>query len=269
MSVENFIGQKKILDRIRNIDIDNLPKSLLLLGEPGSGRRSIIDIISNKLGLSIIDITENISLSLLNEINIKPIPCIYLINGAYLNIQKENVLLKFLEEPSVNCYIIIIGESKKQFLSTIINRCQIWELEPYSKEELFFFTKDDNILSIASTPGQIINLQNQNFEDLLNLCYTIIDKLCNANISNSLSIDKKIKFSDKDNTGFELDCFIRCLSNLIVSRLEVIDSNDSLLYNRLKSYYFITNEFYNNRYLNQVNKKLLFDSFLLSMKMVG
>ena len=58
MSVENFIGQKKILDRIRNIDIDNFPKSLLLLGESGSGRRSTIDIISNKLGLSIIDITD-------------------------------------------------------------------------------------------------------------------------------------------------------------------------------------------------------------------
>ena len=62
------------------------------------------------------------------------VPKIYIIDSSTISIKEQNIILKFVEEPLKNSYIIILKNSK--LLPTILNRCQKWKFEAYSKEEL-------------------------------------------------------------------------------------------------------------------------------------
>jgi len=58
-----------------------------------------------------------------------------IINGAdLLNIQSQNALLKTLEEPLKNRYLIITSASKNQLLPTILSRCAIVNLNQKTDE---------------------------------------------------------------------------------------------------------------------------------------
>ena len=63
-----MIGQNKIKNLIETSSLDNFPNSLILLGEKGSGKHTICDLISDKLNLQIIDISEKLTQEMIDEI---------------------------------------------------------------------------------------------------------------------------------------------------------------------------------------------------------
>ena len=148
-------GQDKLIQKIYNLNLDTFPRTLMLLGEEGSGKHSIVSIISDHLNLPIDDITESISLEKLNEIELRIEPHIYILSVNSISLKEENTILKFLEEPLKNSFIILLANGKDGLLPTILNRCQVWPLEKYKKvllKELFPEASDD-ILDICNTPG--------------------------------------------------------------------------------------------------------------------
>ena len=198
-----MIGQEKILSMINNSTLDTFPNSLILLGEKGSGKHSLTNLISEHLHLQIVDISEKLTQEMIDEIYMKPEPYIYVISSDKLNIKNQNSILKFLEEPLKNSYIILLVENKNMLLPTIINRCQIWQLEKYTKEQLKTLlgkNQDENILDVVTTPGDIEMMShvNNNYDEMLLLCEKIVDKIPVASFSNVLSISDKIKFTEKD-----------------------------------------------------------------------
>ena len=114
-------------------------------------------------------------------------------------------------------------------LPTILNRCQIWELEKYSINELsqFIITEvDSRILDIAKTPGDVILMQDENnkFADLYGLVDKLIEKIPMASFSNVLSISDKIDFNGKESDKFDLTVFLRTL--IWLSSNKVLNSDN-------------------------------------------
>ena len=69
-----MVGQVKLLQLIdRYIDTGTLPRTLLLEGDYGCGKHTVTSYISEKLGLPVLDITETLSLELLEQITLKPV----------------------------------------------------------------------------------------------------------------------------------------------------------------------------------------------------
>ena len=58
---------------------------------------------------------------------------------AKISVKSQNTILKFLEEPTSNCIIILLVENLSSLLDTVINRCQVFELEKYDKSTLSLF----------------------------------------------------------------------------------------------------------------------------------
>ena len=200
-----MVGQEKLISNINSLTLDTFPHTLLLVGERGSGKHLIVDYIGNHFGFEVIDVTDDISLELIDTITLRIEPKIYLIDGTLLTEKKENVLLKFLEEPVKNSFIIILCEAPQQLLPTIINRCRRWDLAKYSKLDLSQFLDDPNDVKsaillddVANTPGQIIEFQKQDLTNIIGLCNTIIDKIAGANCQNTLTITNKIAFNHEE-----------------------------------------------------------------------
>lgn len=257
-----LIGQEKLIARINKLNLDTFPHSLLLVGSKGSGKHTLCNYISGHLELNIIDITDNISLDTINEITLKPEPAIYLINGSLLSEKKENTLLKFVEEPLKNSFVIILCEFEEQLLPTIRNRCQIWKMEFYTQEQLANFTQDPWLLEIANTPGMIKKLQDKdNLVNLVKLVNTIIDKISNANYANTLTIIDKIAF-DNEPDKYDLDTFVDFMMHNIRERIKRNEGD----YNKLMNIYCLTDKLYNARYIPHINMKYELFNYLTQLK---
>jgi predicted AAA+ superfamily ATPase len=76
-----MVGQVNLINKLKSYTIDSFPQTLLLTGEKGSGKHSLVrEVISPHLKLDIIDITDNISFDYILEIQLRVIPSIYLID---------------------------------------------------------------------------------------------------------------------------------------------------------------------------------------------
>lgn len=211
-----MIGQKKLIEKLKSYTIDSFPRSVILLGEEGMGKHTLLNYIkTDVLKLPVRDITENLDKEFIDKIYLNPNPFIYVIDLTKITEKESNAMLKLIEEPTEISFLILLVENKNNVLNTILNRCIIFELEQYTKEELSYFTKGcknkDLILDIVHSPGKIINSNVDSYiEDLQNLCKTIVSKLDKANYLNTLTIVDKINYKDEYNK-FDLFIFIDCL----------------------------------------------------------
>lgn len=261
-----MLGQDKISKSLLR-PIVKLPKSILLVGEQGCGKHTIVQEISEMNNIDVLDITEKLSLDYINEILVCPLQHIYLINATNITEREQNVILKLVEEPPMSATIILICENKTSLLETIINRCSVFTFESYSKELLSTFIEDkeqeDLILSLCTTPGQIIATHSKNIQELKDLCEKFVTRLNVANFQNTLTISNKINFSDEYDK-FDLIILFRMLINVLISKIKT--NEDSELNRLYTNMYCKTNQFI-NRLLkdSRLNKQQLFDNYLTIM----
>ena len=250
--------QSHIKQYIESKTRDNFPRSLLIIGEKGCGKSEAIQLISSKLKLVELDITEQINLDYIISMYEKPEPYLYVIDGTKITIKEQNMLLKIVEEPLKNAFIIIKCEASNQILNTIYNRCQKLIFNPFTKEELSQFCDDPFILELAKTPGQITAFKNSPIKDIIELCEKIIDKIGSANISNVLTIGDKLAFK-QEKDKFDVDIFS---SILIYSLNKRIHQSQELKYFDL---YKLVSQWNIDRKAPTVLQQNLFENYLVKM----
>ena len=261
-----LIGQTQINNRLANLTLKNLPHSILLIGEEGCGKHTLCKIIADKFDLQLKELDNNINQEDIDNIVFKPYLCLYFINLDNAIPKLQNNLLKFLEEPISNIYIICITSNINNVLPTLSNRCQRWYFEKYAKEELKKFitnsTNEDLILKIFDTPGQIIKGQDHPLQEMENLANTMIDRIAGASVSNILSIsDNKIAWKNEQDK-FNINIFLKVLEETI---LEKIKNNDD------KKYYNIFHLINNLKSkLNLcISQQQTFEGFLMELKEIS
>ena len=263
----NFIGQPEIKFKIDNLTIDTCANSNIIVGEQGSGKHTICNLISDTLQLNLYDITKKLTLDTITDIYLRTEPAIYTIDGNDLSEKNNNTILKLLEEPPKNAFIFILINSEKGVLPTIINRCYIWKLKPYSSIDLiefipntFDYETKKLILTITKTPGQIINLCETDPNKIIDYANYILDKITVASFSNVLNISDKVYYDTKADDKFS--CFILC--NLLVYILRKRIAQD---YNeKYVNAHNATCKLITALHMSNFNKKYLFENYLFTLK---
>lgn len=253
-----IIGQNNIIEYIDNKTRDTFPRSLILLGAYGCGKHTTVNYIKDKLNLPLINITDQLSLDFILSLYQKPEPYLYLIEGNQITIKEQNMILKFIEEPLKNAYIIIIAESSNQLLPTVYNRCQVLRFVPYSKEILKSFSDDELILKIADTPGEVKDLNNNKLSDILELTDKIVNKIGAANLPNVLTISDKLAYKDEKNK-FPIQSFSKVLNYSLIEKIRK-DSNPVYI-----QMYKLVNEWNIKRKAPTISQKFLFENLLLKL----
>lgn len=226
-----IVGQKKLLARLNTYTVDTFPRSVLLVGEKGAGKHLIASYIQKEIiKFPLVDLTSNVSDEVIDAIYRNPNPAVYLVDLSEMTEKEQNILLKFIEEPLNNAFIILLCEGRNFVLNTVLNRCIIFELEKYTEEELASFIEDSDktlMLQLLRTPGQILNTNISNISEILNVCDKIATKMGGANYSNALSICDKINYKDEYDK-FDLTLFMDCLSFSLLSHYRT--SNNKNIY---------------------------------------
>lgn len=252
-----------LFEKVNTLTLDTLPRTLMLLGEYGCGKKMLVEKIGKVLNIETEDITDNLSLELIDDITQRVHPKIYTIDGNKLTVRTENVILKFLEEPLKNAYIILLAESRASLLQTVLNRCQVWEFEQYDENFLRgFITTDcdvDKLLLVANTPGKVIEYQTYPIEQMYALAAKIFLNVEKANFANTLTLSKYIAFKNEQDR-YDFNLFTDIL--LVVCREMYSDKLvSSDVYEKV---YSLCNH---KRVLN-VDKKALFEHFLIELKLL-
>jgi len=259
-----MIGQRKLLQQLNKYTIDNFPRSTMLIGEKGMGKHTLVNYIKdNILHLPVVDITEDLNSDFIKQIYLNPNPLIYVIDFTGITEKESNTMLKLIEEPINTSFLILLVDNKNTVLNTILNRCIIFELEQYTKEELKEFTKncnnEDLILNIVRSPGKIIETNLDSYvQDLYNLCNTIVTKIDKASYLNTLTITDKINYKDEYNK-FDLDLFFDCLTYCYYSDFIGNKNNKSL------KCYLYTIESRKKLVDKRLNKELFMSNFLSNL----
>jgi DNA polymerase III delta prime subunit len=135
---------------------------------------------------------------------------ILFIDGAEnLTISSQNALLKTLEEPPQNTYIIIQSNRFKCLNQTIYSRCQLIHFNNLSQNELYSWAEDilqdkndKSVIPSYMTPKKVSELiEDDLFEDLKKLndhLYTLFNKGIDGKVITDV-IDLNIDFNEKLN----------------------------------------------------------------------
>ena len=178
--MKDIIGQTKLVNKLSGYSFNSMPKTMLLIGENGSGKHFITKKFVEYLGVVLQEITAQTTADQLVEYFQNPIQTIYVLNLSEIPERQQHKYLKFIEEPSSNMRVILLAESEVGILPTILNRCVKFVLEDYTVEQLkqlSWATQVDNpiIYDICKTPGQLLNLaQIDNLGALKDFCINIL-----------------------------------------------------------------------------------------------
>lgn len=258
-----MIGQKNLLEKINKYTLDTFPHSVLFVGERGCGKHTLANYVSeNILNIPITDITKSLSYELISDIYRTTTPNIYLINLNEITEKEQNIILKFVEEPLINSFIILICNNKNFVLNTVLNRCVPFEFENYTQTELSNFYEEnidkDIVLKVLRTPGKIKSVNLKNLSEMQDVSNKMLEKLTQATLSNTLTIKNKINFKDEYDK-FDLEIFLDMLTYLAYNRfLKEYDINMYKMFETIKN---MRKRLSNSR----LNKELFIENLLLKL----
>lgn len=260
-----MIGQVKIRNKISKLNLDNTPRSILIVGQRGSGKHSVATELAERLGIECKNITKCLTIDTINEIYSKSFPTLYLIELYNISLKEKNFLLKLVEEPLNNCYLVLLSESKEDIISTLKNRCVEWKMVPYSSSELRRFIPEDyskeerdKILNICKTPGQVKETIGNDLTKVEELSNKIITQISRASFPNSLSISEKIAFKEEKDK-INLDVFNRVFSYVLTEKY--LREN----FQRYRNFKEIFNDYLFKLKFSQTNKRNAFENMIIKL----
>ena len=245
--------QKYWLDGLKR----DLPKTILLSGEKGSGKHIIVDELAKHYNLGILDITDKISFDYLLALSTDKQPAIITVNLDEITDKKQNALLKFVEEPPQCYYIILMSENVETVLPTIVNRCISYRMYSYDYMDLkrFLNTDDEVTKIICKTPGDVELCNSKYYTQTTELAQKIVDKIGVANIPNVLSISEMVEFASGDKIPYQM--LLRLVSYFIARSNYSISQRQEALK--------IIQEYREKIKNPAVSKKMAFDILLLKL----
>ena len=229
--MDKIIGQKSLVEQLKKYSFNDMPNTLLFIGEKGAGKHFISSQFAEYLGVDLKEINNQTTSDQLTEYYQNSLPMVYLIDLTTIAEKQQHKYLKFIEEPSSNMKIILIAESEIGLLPTILNRCIKYNLAEYTVDQLKQFSwaaqiKDDIVFKLCTTPGQLLSLSNTDILKVMqSACSNMIKTISNVSYSNFISNSCKINFKEEYNK-FDFELFFKMLiytayDEFILSRNEV------------------------------------------------
>ena len=281
--MRNFVGHSSLIENFKNrCSNGNLSHAQLISGEDGIGKsilaeilgklilngdlnREYVDIINykpSKASFGVDDVRE-----IIDEVNKKPFEgdkkVIIVHQGNKLTIQAQNALLKTIEEPPTEVYIIILCESLELILDTIKSRCEIYKLTPLTKDELYKYiaikgydySEEEKSSAIAFSegiPGRIDRyFSDTELQELRDKIVDLLLQLTNNEIEAILEKEEQL-VSYKQNKEEVINVLSSFIRDILVNK-EVYNENLIINRDKIKEIERLTNEMS----FKKLNKMLL------------
>ena len=270
-----MIGQKKLRDFIDGqIAHDEFPRFSIIVGDKGSGKRTLCKYISESLNAFWCYEPDNKVETVRNVIaesykRVSP-TCYVFTDVDNMSINAKNALLKVTEEPPNSAYFIMTVVNLDNVLPTIRSRANIYQMSPYSADELDTYYHDyavnrksdehEIVHKLCDTPGEINLLCENGAVALYEFAEKVVDNIATVSGANVFKIANSLSFKDGED-GFNFELFMKAFRIICTNRL---------MENR--AYYMLgvhlATKCMSQLQITGINKKALFDIFILDIRKV-
>lgn len=181
-----MIGQDKMEKEIEEAVNAGFPRAVAFIGEKGCGKHSLSEELSNKLGTVIRDSTGDLDSSLLfsAEQGTVSSPVMYRFDvsaSSGIAPQKQNMLLKFMEDPFPGSYVVLLGTSEDDLIPAVRTRCRIFRFGQYDSATLaqfvpYGFQNREYAEKILKTPGNLLMTDYRSFAEAEEMADRLFDR---------------------------------------------------------------------------------------------
>lgn len=235
-----MVGQKQVLKQIDNLIEKGFPRFIVITGQKGQGKTELAKYIHNQLeNKYLIDGYESCYMveieSKIDEIREmiemaykQTEPIIYLIQNAdKMSINAQNSLLKLVEEPPQQAFIIMELQQMENTLETIKSRCQEIKMEQYNNLELSEMIEKINpnisypdkqyITTVAKNYYQINLFNKYGVEEFYNFVEKVVNNIYKVQSANAFKISEKLDLKD-DGNGYNINLFFELFKNISLEK---------------------------------------------------
>ena len=266
-----MIGQRGLLEKIDTM-LDSFPRFCIVVGAKGSGKRTIVHHICNKLGLKIVEfgtgideVRDIIEISYEQD---KP-TCYFCPNADGMSLGAKNALLKITEEPPKKSYFILTLLSLTNTLETIQSRATVLPLDNYSSEDLVAYRKQrhysdlfDYILKdVCESTGDVDELFKHDVPSFYKFAETVAFQIAIPTTGNIFKIPKNLKLSEKSE-GFDPILLFKTVRNLYIKK--AIETKEHRYLNASN----VTSECLRDLHLPTVVKLSTIDKWIMDVRKV-
>ena len=263
-----IIGQTELLSYF---ETHSLAPLTILVGSAGSGKNIIAREIAKRAFLyELPDVRVETTRKMIADAYSMTAPFVFLIPDADgMSSAGMNALLKLTEEPPTNASIIMTLEQTENTLATILSRAQVFQLAPYSKEELMQFIPADTpeelkklVPKICETPGDVLQILEVGI-DMWSFADKVVEHVATASGGNALKISEQLALKNEtDKYDFRLflqmvraNCLARALNT------EDVDEQEKYLTGVV-----LTSRIVSKLRTLGISKQFLFDKWLFEIR---
>lgn len=284
-----MIGQGSLIEyfnnaySVSNINNNLHPKFMLLVGDKGSGKKTVLYDVFGASAVYVTGIDNKpISIdqirSLINMANHMHDTIFIVHDMDKISPSSQNALLKVVEElPNDNSFIGTVSNISN-LLSTIRSRAQVVYMRPYTlleKRKIAEFIAHgenneyvDDIVQICETPGDMITIYSYNPNEFMDYIHNLYYYLPTSSLTNAFAYADRIALK-ADSPGYDLSLVWRGYKNFCCKMIkEYMEGGcKSSAYNPEEDFSRIklTNEFLNTLQTNGVNKSMLFGAWIMKI----
>lgn len=267
-----MIGQKHLLKIIEDqIAEGTFPRFSILVGMEGSGRKLMAKHIATKLDAQPVFIDGKVEQvrQVIKVANAAFIKTLYVfVDADKMSANAENALLKFLEEPPNNAYILLTAESEYNLLPTVRSRGMAYYMDLYNPMEIeqylvsYMPIPPDGeafkkiFKDTCETPGDVQVLAKMNAEDFYKYVNLVVDNIAEVVGANALKIGNKIALKAEESDKYDLKMFFKVFIDICLKKQDSIHAR----------WVKITNQYLRQLSTKGINKLMLFDSWVLDIR---
>lgn len=269
-----MIGQASLLNNIdKQIQEGTFPRFVIIEGAKGSGKKLIVDYIEEKIeehigekitciefGLSVASVRDAIHMAYkTTSTAVFSFPDADSMTG-----NAKNALLKVTEEPPNHVYFVMTLEDTLNTLETIRSRGTIFKMERYTPSQLIEYAKcknkeeEDIIIKLCETPGEVDLLKSIGTSDFYSYVEKVFYNIAEVSGANAFKIADKIALTNEE--GYDLKLFWKAFVEVCADKLK--EEKDDSLSEMIK----ITSRYLQDLRINGINKKALFDLWILDIR---
>lgn len=267
-----MIGQVKLHNKIYELyKRGKLPRFMILVGKVGSGRRTLSTELVQEMSKNLLvceDVKVDTIRSMTDLLTRVHDSVLLIPDGDTMSVNAENSILKTTEEVPNDNHIIMTVSDINAVLPTIKSRALVFYMEVYKGYELeeYFDSKYKTqkrlVMNLATTPYEIDRCMKFDMSAFHSFVENVVDNVAEVSCSNALKIAQKIAFKDEKDK-YPLDLFFNMFNYVCMDRIRGFDDANHWFHGIT-----ITEHYLSELKIKGVNKALLFDTWVLSLRKV-
>ena len=196
-----------------------------------------------------------------------------------MSVNAQNSLLKLVEEPPQQAFIIMELQQMENTLETIKSRCQEIKMEQYNDEEIDEMINKINpsihndeivdciVQDIARNYYQIQLLDKYDVTEFYNYVCKVVNNIYRVSSANSFKIAEKVDLKD-DGNGYDLNLFWETFQSICFEEAQQLldNENEKENFNSYLKSVEITEKYKQKLNINGINKSMLCDQWILSIR---